>query len=154
MDIGLNIVDGVRARVGDTLDSITASMDEHKVEYTIPYRNQSGSNIDMVMFMEKCGVELNISNGIITFIKSNNNASNYIMQLGQGMTPVEALQTIKENLAKAFNIDKSDIRIDKFDGQSLNSTLSIPISNNKKVKIELLMGAHQKVYMHSIALSD
>ena len=154
MDIGLNIVDGVRARVGDTLDSITTSMDEHKVEYTIPYRNQSGANIDMVMFMEKCGVELNISNGIITFIKSNNNVSNYIMQLGQGMTPVEALQTIKENLAKAFNIDKSDIRIDKFDGQSLNSTLSIPISNNKKVKIELLMGAQQKVYMHSIALSD
>ena len=31
MDIGLNIADGVRVRVGDTLESITSSMEEHNV---------------------------------------------------------------------------------------------------------------------------
>lgn len=153
MDIGLNIAEGVRVRVGDTIEKITSSMKEHNIEYVIPYKNEVGANIDMVMFMEKCGVELNIYNGIIIFIKSNNNESNYIMQLGDSMSPVEALSTIKNNLATAFNIKPSDIRIDKFDGSSLNSTLSIPISNTEKVKIELIMGAHQKVYMHSIGLA-
>lgn len=153
MDIGLNIADGVRARVGDTIDKLTTSMKKHNIDYTIPYKNAVGSNIDMVMFMEKCGVELNIYNNIIIFIKSNNNESNYIMQLNDEMSPVEALKTIKSNLADAFNIKASDIRIDKFDGTSLNSTLSIPISETEKAKIELIMGANQKVYMHSIGLA-
>ena len=60
MDIGLNIADGVRVRVGDTLESITSSMEEHNVEYTIPYSSEEGNSKEMIMFMEKCGVELNI----------------------------------------------------------------------------------------------
>lgn len=61
MDIGLNIADGVRVRVGDTLESITSSMEEHNVEYTIPYSSEEGNSKEMIMFMEKCGVELNIN---------------------------------------------------------------------------------------------
>lgn len=153
MDIGLNIADGVRVRIGDTLESITKSMDDHKVEYTIPYKSGNSGNIDMVMFMEKCGVELNIISNRIVFIKSNNTESNYIMQLTEDMTPVEALKMIKETLAESFNIKVSDIRIDRFDGRSLNSMLSIPISSARKVKIELITGIHNKVYMHSLELS-
>lgn len=153
MDIGLNIANGVRVRVGDSIDDLTATMERHNVDYTIPYRSKKEDKVDMIMFMEKCGVELNISDNIIIFIKSNNNESNYIMQLESGTSPVEALQNIKRNLAEAFNLETSDIRIDKFDGSSLNSTLSIPLDMSNKVKIELITGANQKVYMHSITLS-
>lgn len=153
MDIGLNIADGVRVRVGDTLESITSSMEEHNVEYTIPYSSEEGNSKEMIMFMEKCGVELNILNGKIVYIKSNNNESNYIMQLKDGMTPIEALMTIRQNLAEAFSIQPNDIRIDRFDGKSLDSMLSIPISGTEKVKIELIMGVHQQIFMHSIALT-
>lgn len=154
MDIGLNIADGVRVRVGDTLESITSSMEEHNVEYTIPYSSEEGNSKEMIMFMEKCGVELNILNGKIVYIKSNNNESNYIMQLKDGMTPIEALMTIRQNLAEAFSIQPNDIRIDRFDGKSMDSTLSIPISGTEKVKIELIMGVHQQIFMHSIALTE
>lgn len=153
MDIGLNIADGVRVRVGDTLESITSSMGEHNVEYTIPYSSEEGNSKEMIMFMEKCGVELNILNGKIVYIKSNNNESNYIMQLKDGMTPIEALMTIRQNLAEAFSIQPNDIRIDRFDGKSMDSMLSIPISGTEKVKIELIMGVHQQIFMHSIALT-
>lgn len=154
MDIGLNIADGVRVRVGDTLESITSSMEEHNVEYTIPYSSEEGNSKEMIMFMEKCGVELNILNGKIVYIKSNNNESNYIMQLKDGMTPIEALMTIRQNLAEAFSIQPNDIRIDRFDGNSMDSMLSIPISGTEKVKIELIMGVHQQIFMHSIALTE
>ena len=153
MDIGLNIADGVRVRVGDTLESITSSMEEHNVEYTIPYSSEEGNSKEMIMFMEKCGVELNILNGKIVYIKSNNNESNYIMQLKDGMTPIEALMTIRQNLAEAFSIQPNDIRIDRFDGKSMDSMLSIHISGTEKVKIELIMGVHQQIFMHSIALT-
>lgn len=153
MDIGLNIAEGVRVRIGDSLETITSSMDEHNIDYTIPYKAQSRAGINMVMFMEKFGVELNISDNKIIFIKSNNTESNYLMQLSDGMSPVEALLKIKNNMSTNFEVKQSDIRIDKFDGRTLNSTLSIPMVNGGKVKIELIMGAHQKVYMHSIELS-
>lgn len=152
MDIGLNIAEGVRVRVGDTIESIKDSMEEHGIEYSIPYESANGNNKEMIMFMEKCGVELNIINGKIVYIKSNNNESNYIMQLKDGMSPIEALMTIRKNLAGSFNINVSDIRIDRFDGKSMDSMLSIPISDEYKVKIELIMGIHQQVFMHSIAL--
>lgn len=152
MDIGINIADGVRVSVGDTIESITSSMEEHGVEYTIPYQSKTGDKAEMIMFMEKCGVELNIVDGKIVYIKSNNNESNYVMQLKDGMSPIEALTMIRRNLAGAFNINPSDIRIDRFDGRSMDSMLSIPISNQDKVKIELIMGVNQQIFMHSIAL--
>lgn len=153
MNIGLNIADGVRVRIGDKLDDVTASMDKHNVIYTIPYRAESNGDINIVMFMEECGVELNIVNEMIVFIKSNNSESNYIMQLMEGMTPIEALNQIRENLATSFNINKSDIRIDRFDGRSLNSMLSIPLTTTMKIKLELIMGLQNKIYLHSLELS-
>ena len=35
----------------------------------------------------------------------------------------------------------------------MDSMLSIPISGTEKVKIELIMGVHQQIFMHSIALT-
>lgn len=153
MDIGLNIAEGVRVRIGETLNDVKASLEQNKIKYDIPYQAESKGNIDMVMFLEHCGVELNVNNGVLTYIKTNNGDSNFIMQLGQGMTPVEALKTIKKNLAESFKITSSDIRIDRFDGKSLNSALSIPMDNGYKVRLELVMGIHQRVFLHSIQLT-
>ena len=154
MDIGLNLAEGVRVRVGDTVDELKENMEEHSIEYVIPYETTNGHNKEMIMLMEKCGVELNIVNDRIVFIKSNNTESNYIMQLQHGMSPIEALTTIRKNLAGSFNIDVASIRIDRFDGRSMDSMLSIPVSSSHKVKIELIMGVHQKIFMHSIALTE
>ena len=153
MDIGINIADGVRVRIGDKISDITSSMAVHNIEYTIPYKNINGTDIDMVIFMEKCGVEINVKSGHITYIKSNNSESNYIIQLENGMSAVGALNHIKNVLSQMFSIEASSIRIDKFDGKTMNSMLSIPFKSNKKVKIELIKGAHEKVFMHSIALT-
>lgn len=153
MDIGLNIADGVRVSIGDKIEDITDTMNKHKVEYTIPYKTRNNNNVEMIMFMEKCGVELNIKNGSITYIKSNNSNSNYIMQLDSEMTAVEALEHIKKTLSSEFKVDESSIRIDRFDGKTMNSMLSIPFKGDLKVKVELIKGAHEKIFMHSIQLS-
>lgn len=153
MDIGLNIADGVRVRLGDKIENIVKLLEEKQVDYTIPYKGKTGSDINMIMFMESCGVELNIFNDVITYIKCNNSESNYVMQLKNGMQPIDALLTIKQNLAREFNVSEGDIRIDRFDGGSLNSMLSIPITKTHKAKIELVMGAKQKIFMHSISIT-
>lgn len=154
MDIGINIAKGVRVRVGDTIEDLQASLDANRVAYEIPYQGKaSNGKVDMIMFIEHCGVELKVVNGVLILIKTNNGEFNLIMQLDQGMMPIDALKTIKNNLSEAFNIEASSIRIDRFDGKTLNSALSIPISNREKVKLELVMGIHQKVFLHSIELT-
>ena len=146
MDIGINIAKGVRVRVGDTIEDLKLSLDKNKVAYEIPYQGEvQGGKVDMIMFLEHCGVEL---------IKTNNGEFNLIMQISAGMNPVDALKTIKGNLAEAFSIKPSDIRIDRFDGKTLNSALSIPMNNRDKVKLELVMGIHQQVFLHSIELTS
>lgn len=154
MDIGINIANGVRVRVGDTIDELKSSLDKNKVKYDIPYQGRGkNGKIDMIMFLEHCGVELKIANGVLTFIKTNNGEYNLIMQIDSGMSPVDALITIRKNLAESFSIKPNDIRIDRFDGKTLNSALSIPYENNDKVKLELVMGIHQQVFLHSIELT-
>jgi hypothetical protein len=76
------------------------------------------------------------------------------MQLSDEMSPVQALLEVRKHLAENFNVGYNDIRIDKFDSNNLNSTLSIPISSVLKAKIELIMGAHKKLYMQSIGLTS
>ena len=155
MDIGLNIAEGVRVRIGDKIGIQTETMDKNGIDYSIPYKDDKDkNNVSMVMFMEKCGVELNIINDVIVYIKSNNSESNYVMQVSDEMSPVQALLEVRKHLAENFNIGYNDIRIDKFDSNNLNSTLSIPISSVLKAKIELIMGAHKKLYMQSIGLTS
>jgi len=154
MDIGINIANGVRVRVGDTIDELKMSLDKNKVNYEIPYQGLGkNGKVDMIMFLEHCGVELKITNGALTFIKTNNGEYNLIMQIASGMSPVDALMTIRSNLADSFSIKPSDIRIDRFDGKTLNSALSIPLNNKDKVKLELVMGVNQQVFLHSIELT-
>lgn len=155
MDIGINIAKGVRVRVGDTIEDLKLSLDKNKVAYEIPYQGEvQGGKVDMIMFLEHCGVELKIVDSKLTLIKTNNGEFNLIMQISAGMNPVDALKTIKGNLAEAFSIKPSDIRIDRFDGKTLNSALSIPMNNRDKVKLELVMGIHQQVFLHSIELTS
>ena len=102
--------------------------------------------------MEYWGIELNAQNGYIVFIKSNNTELNFVMQITSN-SPIEALNIIKEKVAEKFDTDLSAIRVDKFNLETYESMLVIPVTNILKAKIELITGLNRRLYMKSLTLT-
>lgn len=154
MNIGLNILDNMRISMGETIESITNSLDSNNIGYTIPYSssNKDGTS-NVIIYIESYGVELGLTDNIVSFIKTSNSKLNYIMQI-HNSSAVEVLNEIKYNLSKNFNVPLEKIRVDRFESKTFNSIMSIPYSETKKVKITLIMGINYSIFIETIQLVD
>jgi hypothetical protein len=152
MEIGLNILDNVRISIGDTLEEIIESLDSNRIKYSIPYsiKNRSGAT-SVILYIEDYGVELSIHNDEVSYIKSSNSNLNYIMQIHERY-PADVIKKIKENLCDRFGVSKKDIRVDRFETSTLNSIISIPYKDNKKIKIVLVMGKDSSMFIETLQI--
>lgn len=147
MDIGLNILDNLRISIGEDTESIIKALEKNRIVYSIPYNGEG----HMIIFIETFGVELNTENNQVVFIKSGNSKLNYVMEIGMD-TPSLVLVEIREKLAKSFNLPVSKIRVDRFESTSYNSIMSIPYDKGKKVKISLVLGVNNGIYIEAMQL--
>lgn len=147
MDIGLNILDNLRISIGEETAEIINALKRNSIGYSIPYQGQG----HMIIFIETYGVELNTVKDQVVFIKSSNSKLNYIMKIGMN-TPALVLAEIREKLAKNFNLPISKIRIDRFESTSSNSIMSIPYDEGHKVKISLVLGLNNGIYIETMQL--
>ena len=152
MDIGINVSENLRIRLGDKLDDTIERFNKENIKYTIPYRLEERNKSNLIIFLEYWGIELNAQNGYIVFIKSNNTELNFVMQITSN-SPIEALNIIKEKVAEEFDTDLSAIRVDKFNLETYESMLVIPVTNILKAKIELITGLNRRLYMKSLTLT-
>ena len=152
MDIGINVSENLRIRLGDKLDDTIERFNKENIKYTIPYRLEERNKSNLIIFLEYWGIELNAQNGYIVFIKSNNTELNFVMQITSN-SPIEALNIIKEKVAEKFDTDLSAIRVDKFNLETYESMLVIPVINILKAKIELITGLNRRLYMKSLTLT-
>lgn len=152
MDIGINVSENLRIRLGDKLDDTIERFNKENIKYTIPYRLEERNKSNLIIFLEYWGIELNAQNGYIVFIKSNNTELNFVMQITSN-SPIEALNIIKEKVAEKFDTDLSAIRVDKFNLETYESMLVIPVTNMLKAKIELITGLNRRLYMKSLTLT-
>lgn len=152
MDIGINVSENLRIRLGDKLDDTIERFNKENIKYTIPYRLEERNKSNLIIFLEYWGIELNAQNGYIVFIKSNNTELNFVMQITSN-SPIEALNIIKEKVAEKFDTDLSAIRVDKFNLETYESMLVIPVTNILKAKIELITGLNRRLYMKSLTLT-
>lgn len=152
MDIGINVSENLRIRLGDKLDDTIERFNKENIKYTIPYRLEEKNKSNLIIFLEYWGIELNAQNGYIVFIKSNNTELNFVMQITSN-SPIEALNIIKEKVAEKFDTDLSAIRVDKFNLETYESMLVIPVTNILKAKIELITGLNRRLYMKSLTLT-
>ena len=152
MDIGINVSENLRIRLGDKLDDTIERFNKENIKYTIPYRLEERNKSNLIIFLEYWGIELNAQNGHIVIIKSNNTELNFVMQITSN-SPIEALNIIKEKVAEKFDTDLSAIRVDKFNLETYESMLVIPVTNILKAKIELITGLNRRLYMKSLTLT-
>ena len=152
MDIGINVSENLRIRLGDKLDDTIERFNKENIKYTIPYRLEERNKSNLIIFLEYWGIELNAQNGYIVFIKANNTELNFVMQITSN-SPIEAVNIIKEKVAEKFDTDLSAIRVDKFNLETYESMLVIPVTNILKAKIELITGLNRRLYMKSLTLT-
>lgn len=155
MDAGLNIVEGVRIRLGDSLTDVKNNLTKNNIEYKLHDNGEQENGLNTtIMFMEKHGVELSINNDRIVYIKSNNSNLNYIIELTEDANILFTLNEIKEQIATMFNVNIKNIRIDEFDGDNTRASLSVKDNDGKVVKISLVRGIKNRIYMHTIRLAN
>lgn len=149
MDIGLNITDNIRIRLGENIEKLQLELDENQIRYNVPYKDTKEGLTREIMIIESFGVELNTSDNNITFIKTSNSKLNYIMHIEESK-PLDALNSIKYNLAKLFMCEPDRIRVDTFDIKSFSSVMSIPFRSGAMAKMTLVMGANKNIYLETI----
>ena len=155
MDIGLNIIDNVRISMGEDLNSIIDSLNSNDIKYSIPFSSdRKDGKSSVIIYIESYGVELALKDGIVTFIKTSNSKLNYIMQIHSDNSPVDVLREIRENLSDNFKIPIEKIRVDRFETRTFNSIMSIPYGENHKIKIVLIMGKNNSIFIETIQLID
>lgn len=156
-EIGLNITENVRVNLKDNIDTLKKKLEQHNIEYAIPYEKTNNGETDMVVVMRQCGMELTLKNGNIQFIKSNNSEVNTILEIDTDTNPVDALKAIKDEISKELSIESSALSIDKFDSNTFSSMISARIDDGKgKVKIELgvgvMSGTTKRLHIRSLGL--
>ena len=155
MDAGLNIVDGVKIRLGDLLSDVKNNLTDNNIDYKIHASGKQGDGLSTaILYMEKHGVELSVKEGKIIYIKSNNSKLNYVIEITEDTDILFTLNEIKEKVALMFNVNIKNIRIDEFDGESTRASLTVKGTDGNTVKISLIRGIKNRIYMHTIRLAN
>lgn len=148
LDIGLNILSNFRISIGEDFDNILKLLKTKQIEYSIPFKTANSC----LVYIESLGMELRLDDNKVSFIKTTNNDLNYIMTLKEHK-PVQVLNEIRENLAKKFEIqDTKKIYIDRFETRTFNSVITIPYTDGYKVKINLILGRGNSIFIETIEL--
>ena len=148
MDVGLYISEGIRVRIGDTFSSITSKLENSKVDYKIPYDGTRDINKEksIILFIEQCGVELTIVDKKVVYIKSYNDTSNTIIDLGDNNDPIIVLQSIILGVGDALGVDTKSIYLESFDSDNYTTTLKIKVDKSKFIRISIRGNKESKAY--------
>ena len=153
MDIGLNVLDNLRVSIGENIKDILGKLDDMEIQYIIPYKNtEDMRDSSYIVYIEKFGMELRLRYNRIIFIKTTNTELNYIMSI-ENKYPALVIHEIKSKLMERFEMSsKNDIYIDRFEAKTFNSVVTIPYNKTSKVKITLVMGNDNSIYLEKIEL--
>lgn len=152
MSIGINVAKELKIGIGDSIEKLKNFTDSSKIKYKIMYEDVNNTTIDLVVYMEDYGVEINVKDGYITYIKSNNSELNCITQLSGCKTPTDALKAIKSAVSLKFAIEKRFITIEKFNWEDMYTVLLIYGNSANTIRVELTRGVNNMIFMHSISL--
>lgn len=160
MDIGLNICDGVRVKIGDSFEDTIKKLDGMNIKYNIPYmgRDVLSDNIgeqSVIIFLEEYGVELNVVNDEVTYIRTSNINSNAVFKVDVMDKSVNILKNIIKKTADVFEISSDDIILESFEGKNLNTTLKIRKDKDTFIRINIIFNMHNETaHIHTIRLTD
>ena len=151
MDIGLNIVEGLRISMGDSLENIVNDMNKSGVKYTIPFSSTVNGKSEIIILIESYGVELKMQNDAVSFIKTSNSQLN-LMATIKSTQPNEVLREVLDATAQRFDIPASKLRVDRFEAKTNNCVISIPYKRHEKIKMVFIMGGHNQLFVETIQL--
>ena len=148
MNIGLNVGSNVYISIGQTFNCIKESLEKAKIEYNIPFDNtkSNSDNKVIVLYIDKCGVELNIINNKVTYIKSNNYDSNILFEI-EDIPDNKAilLKSILKKICDKYSIEYKNIQVESYDTSNLNIVLRLYNS----IKISIICNG-RNIHIHTV----
>ena len=155
--MGLNINDAMRIKLGDSFKHITNTLESRGIDYKIPYKGRGlqSENTDeqsIVLYLEKYGVELNIMNGKVIYIKTSDLKSNTLIDINDTHNTVEVLNAIISKISELFGVTKRDITVETFDGERYNTVLKLKMEETHTVRVSVLCDAHNIAHIHTVRL--
>lgn len=151
MKVGLNIAENVKINIGDSYDTMQDTLDTCGITYEVPYQQKSGELQKMIIYMRSEGIELNVESGIVTYIHASNAKLNTLFNVETGMTSADTLKFIRNKLAKLFQSDQKDIRIDKFNSRNYSTVIQVN-TDGIKIRIHLETNMSNDLYIQTLRL--
>ena len=157
MEVGLNINDTLRIKLGDSFERITSTMDKEGIKYKIPYKGKDVKSDNMneqsiVMFLETFGAELNILNDKIIYIKSYDLKSNTLFDITEHKGTIEILRAIINEISKLFEVPERNITVETFDSKKYTTVLKLKIDATHTVRVGILCNSQNKAHINTVRL--
>lgn len=151
MKIGINLTDNIKVKLGEIREVLLKDLDEQNIKYSVPFDQTNKQGVkETIITMREPDIEISIENDIVTYIKmSNNEYSNLDNIEVIGDNALEHIQKIKKQIEERFNIEDSDIRIEKIDTKTMSITMLI-ITNKDKARLQIVRDTYGDVYINTL----
>lgn len=153
MQVGLEIAEGVKINIGETYENTIKALDDTEIEYDIPYNKTFGNKKQIIIYMRSEGIELNITDGIVSYIKASNAHRNTLFTLDQNLRGAKALKYIRKRLAEMFDTPESEIQVDEFNAVSYETALTL-VNDKYYMRIRLHKNLKDQIYIQTIRILE
>lgn len=153
MKVGMSIANGVRINIGDQYEDLHKTLNQCGINYEIPYTETHGKTQTMIIYMRSEGIELNVESNTVTYLHASNAKLNTLFNVETGMTSADTLKFIRDKLAKLFQVEQKDIRIDKFNSKNYSTVIQV-MADNFKIRIHLELSLANDLYISTLRLLD
>lgn len=147
-EFGLKISDNFKINLFDHIDTVRKAIQILKVKY---YSNisleqeaipaEQLADVSVVIMSNGANLEIKLTNGEVTHIRSYESKLNSINIDTTGINPVELMKVIKEDIIQRFELDSSQLRLIAYDVKSNIIRYSTPYLMGE-VEIEVIKGRY------------
>lgn len=157
MRIALDLTDTFSVELGETREELIYKLDENKIDYTIPFDktldelDKSNRAVkETIISIKEFGLEISIHNDIVVYIKERTGKNTAIYKISdKKQCSASDIIKVREIIAAKFNVNSSNISIEKLNMKNLDTVIVIR-DNNKNIRVHLRMGIDRSVYISTI----
>ena len=157
MRIALDLTDNFSVELGETREELIYKLDENKIDYTIPFDktldelDKSNRAVkETIISIKEFGLEVSIHNDIVVYIKERVGKNTAIYKISdKKQCSASDIVKVREIIADKFNVNSSNISIEKLNMKNLDTIIVIR-DNNKNIRVHLRMAIDRSVYISTV----
>ena len=147
-NFGLKISDTFEIKLFDRIDTVKSAIQELQVGYYSnikleqkDFSREQLKDVSVVIMSKGVNLEIKLTDGEVTFIRSYESKLNSLNVEAQGIQPVELMKLIKTDVIEKFGIENNLLRLLAYDVNSSVIKYSTPYFEGN-IEIKVAKGKH------------